>query len=119
MVPAETALEMATINAATALGLDHSIGSLEVGKRADLVMFDTMRPEWGSLFNPVNNLVYSADGRSVKNVFINGRLVVANHTPLFIDESDLIRKVQAIGENLLSRTRLSFPSKWPITTDTT
>ncbi|MBO55831.1 MAG: hypothetical protein CL886_09250 [Dehalococcoidia bacterium] len=117
MVPAETALEMATIKAATALGLQDSIGSLEVGKRADIVLFDTMRPEWGSLFNPVNNLIYSADGRSVKMVFINGRLVVDDYTPLFLDSTDLIRKVQIIGENLLSRTGLHFPSKWPITKD--
>tara|TARA_Y100000588_G_C14042652_1_gene833566 strand:- start:493 stop:840 length:348 start_codon:yes stop_codon:yes gene_type:complete len=115
MIPAETALEMATIDAATALGLDRFIGSLEVGKRADLVMFDTMRPEWGSLFNPVNNLVYSADGRSVKSVFINGRLVVSNQTPLFIDESELIRKVQGIGENLLNRSGIKFQAQWPIT----
>lgn len=117
MVSAETALEMATINAAHAVGLADRIGSLEVGKRADIVMFDTMRPEWGSLFNPVNNLVYSADGRSVKMVFINGRLVVSDHTPLFIDESELIRKVQSIGENVLNRTGLHFQSKWPIIKD--
>jgi cytosine/adenosine deaminase-related metal-dependent hydrolase len=114
VVPAETALEMATINSATALRLEHSIGSLEVGKRADIVLFDTMRPEWGSLFNPVNNLVYSADGRSVHTVFINGRLVVSNHNPLFVDESDLIRKVQNIGANLLNRTGIQYPSTWPV-----
>ena len=58
-----------------------SIGSIEVGKRADLVLFDTMRPEWRTLFNPVNNLVYSADGRSVHTVIVNGRVVVQNHAP--------------------------------------
>jgi 5-methylthioadenosine/S-adenosylhomocysteine deaminase len=114
MVPAETALEMATLNSATALGLQDSIGSLEVGKRADIVLFDTIRPEWGSLFNPVNNLVYSADGRSVHTVFINGRLVVSDHEPLFIDQSELVHKVQRIGENLLNRTGIHYPSNWPV-----
>ncbi|MEC9308975.1 MAG: amidohydrolase family protein [Chloroflexota bacterium] len=114
MVPAETALEMATLNSATALGLQDSIGSLEIGKRADIVLFDTIRPEWGSLFNPVNNLVYSADGRSVHTVFINGRLVVSDHEPLFIDQSDLVHKVQRIGESLLNRTGIHYPSNWPV-----
>jgi cytosine/adenosine deaminase-related metal-dependent hydrolase len=114
MVPAETALEMATRNSAKALGLEDSIGSIESGKRADLVLFDTIRPEWGSLHNPINNLVYSADGRSVHTVLINGKLVVSDHTPLFVDESELVRKVQSIGENLLNRTGIHYPSKWPI-----
>ena len=76
LVPAESALEMATLTGAQALGVGNEIGSIETGKRADLVLFDTMRPEWQTLFNPVNNLVYNADGRSVHTVIIDGRVVV-------------------------------------------
>jgi hypothetical protein len=47
-----------------------------VGKKADLVLFDTKRPEWRNLFNPVNTLVYNADGRSVHTVIVDGRVVV-------------------------------------------
>ena len=47
----------------------------------------------------------------------NDELVVSDHTPLFIDESELIRKVQSIGENVLNRTGLHFQSKWPIIKD--
>ena len=113
-VPAETALEMATINGARALGLDGDIGSIEVGKKADLVLFDTRRAEWRTLFNPVNNLVYNADGRSVHTVIVDGRVVVENQRPTFVDEWELIQKVQGIGEGMLARTGLSFPQRWPI-----
>jgi cytosine/adenosine deaminase-related metal-dependent hydrolase len=114
MVPAETALEMATLNGAKALGLDQDLGSIEVGKKADLVLFDTRRPEWRNLFNPVNTLVYNADGRSVHTVIVDGRVVVQNYRPLYVDEWDLMQKVQAIGERLLARTGVHFPPRWPV-----
>ena len=114
VIPAETALEMATIQGAKALGLDDEIGSLEVGKKADLVLFDTKRPEWRTIFNPVNNLVYNADGRSVHTVIADGKVVVEDHKPVFVDEWRLIQKVQELGENMLQRTGVSFPQRWPI-----
>ncbi len=114
VIPPETALEMATINGAKALGLDHEIGSIEVGKKADLVLFDTQRPEWRSLFNPINNLVYNADGRSVHTVLVDGRVVIDEHQPVYVDERELIQKVQGVGERLLARTGVSFPSRWPV-----
>ena len=114
MIPAETALEMATIKGAEALGLGDEIGSIEPGKKADLVLFDTKRPEWRTIFNPVNNLVYNADGRSVHTVIVDGKVVVENHEPLFVDQWELIQRVQQLGEGLLARTGISFPSRWPI-----
>ncbi|HZA25074.1 MAG TPA: amidohydrolase [Dehalococcoidia bacterium] len=114
VVPAESALEMATIGGAAALSLADDIGSIEVGKKADLVLFDTRRPEWRALFNPINSLVYNADGRSVYTVIIDGKVVVEGHRAFFVDEWELIQKVQAIGEALLSRTGVSYPSRWPV-----
>ena len=113
-IPAEKALEMATIDGARALGLDSEIGSIEEGKKADLVLFDTRRPEWRSIFNPVNNLVYNADGRSVHAVIVDGRVVVEAGTPTFVDEWALIQRVQEVGEDLLARTGTSFPQRWPV-----
>ena len=114
MIPAETALEMATIQGAKALGLGEEVGSIEVGKKADLVLFDTKRPEWRTIFNPVNNLVYNADGRSVHTVIVDGKVVVEDHNPLFVDEWELIQRVQQIGQGLMERTGVNFPSRWPI-----
>ena len=113
-ITAETALDLATIGGARTLGLGDEIGSIEPGKKADLALYDTRRAEWATLFNPVNSLVYNADGRSVHTVLIDGRVVVENHTPLFVDEQSLIAEVQAVGESMLARTGLSFPSPWPI-----
>ena len=59
---AEVALEMATIRGARALGLKHEIGSLEPGKKADLVPFDADTPQWQPLYCKPYNLVYSASG---------------------------------------------------------
>ncbi len=114
MVPAEKALEMATIDGARAIGQESEIGSLEVGKKADIVLFDTRRPEWGTLFNPVNSLVYCADGRSVHTVMVDGRVVVEGQKPTFVDEWELMEKLQAIGSNMLERTGTEVPQSWPI-----
>jgi len=114
-IPAETALEMATLIGARALGLGNELGSIEPGKKADLVLFDTQRPEWQALFNPINNLVYNADGRSVHTVIVDGRVVVDAYRQSFVDEARLFAKVQEIGERLQARTGVTFPrSRWPI-----
>jgi cytosine/adenosine deaminase-related metal-dependent hydrolase len=114
-VPAEAALEMATRHGAEAMGLGDELGSIEVGKKADLVAFDTLRPEWQALWNPVNNLVYNADGRSVHTVVIDGRVVVDAYRQTFVDEPRLFARVQEIGERLQARTGVTFPrSRWPI-----
>jgi cytosine/adenosine deaminase-related metal-dependent hydrolase len=115
LIPAETALEMATRLGAAALGQGDELGSIEAGKKADLVLFDTQRPEWQALFNPVNNLVYNADGRSIHTVVIDGRVVVDAYRQAFVDEARLFARVQELGENLQARTGISFPrSRWPI-----
>ena len=105
---------MATINGEEALGLSNEIGSIEIGKKADLVLFDTKRAEWRTMFNPINNLVYNADGRSVHTVIVDGRVVVENYNLVYADEWEIIQKVQELGAHLLSRTGISFPSAWPI-----
>ena len=115
MIPAETALELATIGSATALGLGDDIGSIEVGKKAGLVLFDTKRPEWSTIYNPVNSLVYNADGRSVHTVIVDGRVVVENYQPLFVtDVRSLIQTVQQMGEQMLARAGVAYPPRWPV-----
>ena len=114
MIAAETALELGTIRGAAALGMDDIIGSVEAGKAADLALFDTRRAEWGALHNPVNSLVYNADGRSVHTVIVNGRVVVENHRALFVDEAALVAEVQGRGEALVRRAGVEFGGRWPV-----
>jgi cytosine/adenosine deaminase-related metal-dependent hydrolase len=114
-VPAEQALEMATRLGAQAVGLGSEIGSLEEGKKADITVFDTLRAEWRSLLDPVNNLVYSADGRSVRWVVADGRVVVDEGRVTFADERSVAERVQVIGEDLLARTGTHVNrGRWPI-----
>jgi len=114
-IPAETALEMGTRLGAAAVGLGEEIGAIEAGKRADVVMFDTRRPEWQALWNPVSNLIYNTDGRSVHTVIIDGRVVVDGYRQTFVDAARLFSTVQEIGERLQARTGITFPrSRWPV-----
>src|SRR6201988_5159522 len=75
VMPPDTGLKMATINGPKAARQADRIGSIEVGKDADIVLFDTARPEWQPLINPVANLVYAATGDSVRHVFVAGEQV--------------------------------------------
>jgi cytosine/adenosine deaminase-related metal-dependent hydrolase len=114
-IAAETALELGTRVGAAALGLGDELGAIEAGRRADLVCFDTQRPEWQALWNPVSNLIYNADGRSVHTVVIDGRVVVDGYRQTFVDERKLYATVQEIGERLQTRTGVKAPpSRWPV-----
>jgi len=116
VMPPEAALEMATVNGAKAALMSERIGSIEVGKEADIVLFDTNRPEWQPLINPVSNLVYSATGDSVRDVFVMGEQVVAGGHLTKIDEAELFAEVPvAVGR---FRKQLAFETmvqlKWPV-----
>jgi 5-methylthioadenosine/S-adenosylhomocysteine deaminase len=116
VMPPETGLEMATINGAKAALMSERIGGVEVGKEADIVLFDTNRPEWQPLINPVSNLVYGATGDSVRDVFVMGERVVADGRLTRIDEAKLFAEVPvAVGR---FKKRLKFEQmvqlKWPV-----
>lgn len=112
--PAHEMLEMVTVNGAKALGLSHEIGALEKGKRADFVLHDANRPELRPLFHPVNQLVWSADGRGVHSVWVDGERVVDGYRCTRIDEDALLRDAHAAGIALAARTGLPLESPWPI-----
>ena len=113
MFPAEMAYEMATLGGARTLLMQDQIGSLEVGKKADVVLHDTDRPEWRPLLNVINQLVWSADGRSVHSVWVDGRQVVDAGRMTTIDESALYAAAQSAGEAITIRSGLPDKAKYP------
>ena len=114
MFPAEKAYEMATLGGARLMQLEPLIGSLEPGKRADVVLHDTDRPEWRPLLNVVNQLVWSADGRGVHTVMVDGRVVVEDYRCTTIDEDALWAQAQLMGESITARSGLPDKAKWPV-----
>ena len=113
LIPSEKAFEMATLSGAKAMLAEHEIGSLEGGKRADLVLHDRSRPEWTPLLNVANQLVWSADGRGVHTVFVDGAKVVDDYRMTTLDEQDLYDRAQAAGEAIAARSGLPDGRKWP------
>jgi len=114
VLSAERVLEMATIRGAEALGLERQIGSLEVGKRADLVLYDLDTPEWRPLLNPVNNLVYAASGASVRTVLIDGRAVLDEGRLTTLDEQALYARVEQLSREHVRRAGVAIESAWPV-----
>ena len=116
VMPPEHAIEMATINGARGAGLADRIGSIEVGKAADFVLFDATLPEWQPLYNPVSNLVYSATGNTAKHVYVGGEQVVRDGRLVRIDETDLLREVAKAAERITGRlgSRKLTKLQWPV-----
>ena len=116
VMPPELAVEMATINGARGVGLENRIGSIEVGKEADFVLFDAMQPEWQPLYNPVSNLVYSATGSSVRDVFIAGEQVLKEGRLTRVDHDALMRQVGEASRRIASRLDMKKLLKglWPV-----
>lgn len=110
---AEDALVMATLNGARAAGLGHRIGSLEVGKRADLVVRANDVPEAFPLTDPVSNLVYSARSKTVHTVVIDGRVVLESRQSTMVDRREVFASVQASVARVFDRMGYRFAPKWP------
>lgn len=94
-LPASDALAMATINGARAMGLEDSIGSLEVGKQADLIAVDLSGPETQPLYNPLSQLVYACNGSQVSHSWIAGDLVMAQRELTHLDPHALAARTHA------------------------
>jgi 5-methylthioadenosine/S-adenosylhomocysteine deaminase len=91
---AQQAVEMATITGAKALGLDKEIGSLETGKRADMITISLDEPRATPMYNVYSQLVYALKGSDVRDVMVNGRMIVKDRRVLSLNPSVVIAKAK-------------------------
>ena len=106
-LPASQVLHMATLGGAHALGLDNTIGSLEVGKAADITAVDLSLLETQPLFNPISQLVYAAGREQVTDVWIAGQHVLKEKILTTLDKEAILNKAREWGELILSSNGLA------------
>lgn len=112
--PPEQMIEMATLNGAKAVGMADQIGSIEVGKKADIVLFDTRQPDWRPLHNPLSNLIHSTRG-GADTMIVDGNIVMKSGTVLTMNEEDTLLECQRRGLAIAARSGLDRLSRspWP------
>jgi 5-methylthioadenosine/S-adenosylhomocysteine deaminase len=115
VMPPETTLEMATINGAMAALWSDEIGSLAIGKKADVTIFDMQTPDWQPVLNPIANLVYSCRG-GADTVVCDGKVLMRDKSVLTIDEKQALGEAKVRGARLAERAGLRerVKPKWPI-----
>ena len=114
IMTADKVLEMATIDGARACGLDHLVGSLEPGKKADIAVVGIDHPAMAPVHDPVSALVYSALGHEVTDVFIDGRPVMRQGIVLTVDERQAMARSRRAADALTTRagTGRKGPRVW-------
>jgi cytosine/adenosine deaminase-related metal-dependent hydrolase len=115
IMPPETVIEMGTINGAKAALWQNEIGSLEVGKRADIAIFDTRKVEWRPILNPIANLVYSSRG-GADTVLCDGRILMEEGRVLTLNEKEILEEGQRRAERIAEKSGLwdKIKPKWPV-----
>jgi len=97
---AKTVLKMATAWGAAILGLEEEIGTLEKGKKADIIVVDINSPHLCPIYDPISAIVYSADGADVKDVIVNGKLLMKDRKLTALDSAEIMEKVRRISRKI-------------------
>ena len=100
VMDAQTVVRMATIEGAKVLGMEKKIGSLEAGKKADIIIIGLNEPHLTPIYSEYSHLVYAASGADVDTVIINGKVVMENRQLLTINEEEVMRKVREIAAKI-------------------
>jgi 5-methylthioadenosine/S-adenosylhomocysteine deaminase len=104
-LPAATVLELATRGGARALGMDGQIGSLEPGKRADLLIVSMSGARQTPLYDPVSHLVYATRGDDVETTIVHGKVLMENKTVLTLDEARVLAEARRMSEDVRNAVR--------------
>ncbi|WEM44133.1 amidohydrolase (plasmid) [Photobacterium sp. DA100] len=99
-MPPMKVVEMATIGAARALHMEDTIGSLEVGKLADIIVIDTKAPNMVPVYNPYSALVYSAYAANVKHTIVDGQILMKDRTMTTVDEDKIRNEALAFADKV-------------------
>ncbi len=102
-MPASQVLKLATRGGAAALGLEDQIGSLEIGKRADVIALDVTGPHYVPLGNPYSAVVYSAQSGNVKHVIVDGKVLMRDREVLSLDRGRILHDAHEHANQLFSR----------------
>ena len=102
-VPAIEALKMATINGAKALGWDNEIGSIEIGKKADIILIDMHKPHLYPIHNIISALAYSVQGSDVDTVIVDGKILMENREMKTVDMEKIMYNTEKIAQDLIMR----------------
>jgi 5-methylthioadenosine/S-adenosylhomocysteine deaminase len=118
IMPANIVLKMATKNGAISLGKDREFGTIEIGKKGDIIIVDLAKPRltpilFGDYFNVVSHLVYAAHGDDVKTVIINGKVVMKDRVLKTANEDFIIKKATQAAMQLLERSEGASLSNYP------
>lgn len=105
-LPNEKILEMVTIDAAKCIGMEKEIGSLEVGKKADIITLDINQPYFMPYHDPVNLVVRYAHGNDVDNVICNGQFIVKDRELLTIDKEEVFKNAQEMSDQLVKELKI-------------
>jgi 5-methylthioadenosine/S-adenosylhomocysteine deaminase len=100
VVDAKTALTMATIGGARALGMDSRIGSLEPGKRADLIVVSMSTARQTPMYDPISHLVYTTHGDDVQTTIVNGKVLMRGRKVLTLDEDAVLKEARMLSEKV-------------------
>lgn len=114
VVPAESVLEMATLNGAKALGLADDVGSIEPGKKADLILIDMNKPHLVPSWDPVSTIAYAASGNDVDTVMIDGKIVMQGRKVITLDEEAILEEARRRAPAVAERAGLRLGPRWPV-----
>jgi cytosine/adenosine deaminase-related metal-dependent hydrolase len=113
VLPAGKVLEMLTIDAARALGMADEIGSLEPGKKADVILIDAARPHMAPMNMPLYRVAYFANGNDVSTVVVNGRVLMRDRVVLSVDEAQVVAMAEREAAAAIARTGLDSLTRTP------
>ena len=113
VLPAGKVLEMATIDAAKALGMEKEIGSLEAGKKADVILLDWFKPHMVPMNMPVYRVVYFAEGTDVATVIVDGKVLMRDRKVLTVNEEQILTRAQQQADLAIKRSGLESLTAMP------